>query len=92
MVERGKWSHVIYICSSDSAFQNDELPQSLVVPVPKWPEFYPPDILLLAQEFLSGNSHFQYWEAKEVTWFTGRTGSAPRDLCKLMKDDLCYHS
>ncbi|PIL34680.1 hypothetical protein GSI_03460 [Ganoderma sinense ZZ0214-1] len=72
--------------------ENDELPQSLVVPVPRWPEFHPPDIPLLAQEFLSGDNRFQYWEAKEATWYTGSTGTAPRDLRKLSKDDLCYRS
>ncbi|KAI1782196.1 hypothetical protein LXA43DRAFT_1069145 [Ganoderma leucocontextum] len=71
---------------------NDELPQSLVVPVPKWPEFHPPDIPLLADEFLGTNDRFQYWESKDGVWFTGSKGTAPRDLRKLTKDDLCYRS
>ena len=81
-----------YLCAPDATLQNDELPQSLVVPVPKWPDFHPPDVPLLAEEFLSTISRFQYWEAKEATWYTGSSGSAPRDLRKLTKDDLCYRS
>ena len=63
-----------------------------MVPVPKWPEFHPPDIPLLAEDFLSVNNRFQYWESKEGIWYTGGSGTVPRDLRKLTKDDLCYRS
>ena len=60
--------------------------------MPNWPDFHPPDIPLLAQEFLSTENRFQYWESKEGVWFTGGVGTVPRDLRKLTKDDLCYRS
>ena len=91
-MESGEWSDDVGMFTAKLSWQSDELPQSLVIPVPKWPEFHPPEIPLLSQEFLSGNGRFQYWDSKEATWFTGYIGSAPRDLRKLTKDDLCYRS
>ena len=92
MVESGAWSDDFESFTTQLFWQSDELPQSLVVPVPKWPDFHPPDIPLLSQVFLSENGRFQYWDSREATWFTGYIGSAPRDLRKLTKDDLCYRS
>ena len=68
------------------------LPHNLTVAVPQWPDFHPPNIPQLCEDFGADTQRFQYWEQKEGVWYTGSKGTVPRDLRKLSREDLCYRS